>query len=480
MKVHKLAEIIPAMNGSDYAELKESIRLRGLIDPITTYEGEILDGRNRFRACSELGIEPKFSEYAGKDPVAFVLDKNVNRRHLDESQRSLIAGRLATLGKGQKKSDSPIGLSQSESAAKLNVGITSVKRAREVIETGIPALVNAVETGKIAVSEAAAIAKLEPEDQHEIIIEESKQERQKKTKVATEAMKQIATERPADLTLKTQSANAPKSYYTISEWKVLSKKDRESIIQAGFESSVKMNEQQTSSIEWSHFSLNTVTGCLHTCPYCYARDFAERYFPYKFDPVFHPARLAAPHNHDISAQAAEDISLKNIFANSMSDLFGKWVPQEWIEATIEMAHRNQEWNFLVLTKYPRRAAEFQFPKNWWMGTTVDIQSRVIEAERSFGKINCGTKWLSCEPLLEPLTFSDLKLFQWIAIGGASASSKAPAWIPPLDWIVNLHIQAREAGCRIYYKTNIGMSDDLRLKEFPWVEPKLKKLPKEFN
>ena len=145
-----------------------------------------------------------------------------------------------------------------------------------------------------------------------------------------------------------------------------------------------------------------------------------------------------------------------------------------------MARRNRGWNFLCLTKFPQRATEFEFPENWWMGATVDAQSRVAAAEKAFEKIRCGVRWLSCEPLLEPLRFSRLSLFQWVVIGGASASGGAPAWVPPMDWIVDLHGQARKAGCRIYYKSNCGMSDDLRLREFPWEDPREKRLPKEFR
>src|SRR5262249_40378111 len=115
----------------------------------------------------------------------------------------------------------------------------------------------------------------------------------------------------------------------------------------------------------------------------YARDIADRFFSYGFAPTFHPDRLACPQNVKVPEQAKTDTAFKNIFANSMSDLFGKWVPVEWIEATIEMARRNPQWNFLTLTKFPLRAAEFEFPDNWWMGTTVDAQARVENAERAF-------------------------------------------------------------------------------------------------
>ena len=145
-----------------------------------------------------------------------------------------------------------------------------------------------------------------------------------------------------------------------------------------------------------------------------------------------------------------------------------------------MARRNSQWNFLVLTKFPERACKFEFPSNWWMGTSVDAQFRVANAERAFAKIRCKTKWLSVEPLLQRLTFKRLDLFQWIVIGGASSSTITPAWVPPLDWIVDLHQAARQAKLRVYYKTNCGLEDALRVREFPWETATPKLLPEEFQ
>jgi protein gp37 len=99
-----------------------------------------------------------------------------------------------------------------------------------------------------------------------------------------------------------------------------------------------------------------------------------------------------------------------------------------------------------------------------------------KADRAFEKIQCSTKWLSVEPMLSPLHFERLDLFQWIVIGGASQSTKTPGWAPVLDWLVDLHKDAREAGLRLYYKTTCGLSDELRIKEFPWVTPQERKLP----
>jgi protein gp37 len=124
-------------------------------------------------------------------------------------------------------------------------------------------------------------------------------------------------------------------------------------------------------------------------------------------------------------------------------------------------------------------AEFKIPRNAWMGTTVDLQARVKAAEAAFEKVDCEVKWLSIEPMLQPLTFTRLELFDWVVIGGSSKSTQTPTWVPPLDWMVALHSDARKAGARIYYKANAGLSEELRIKEFPWQEPKARTLPREF-
>lgn len=484
MKSHPLAEIFPPMSEADYASLKTSIESHGQLDPIVLLDAMVLDGRHRARACRELGLTPITETYDGDNPRAFVLAKNLSRRHLDESQRAMVAARLATLKHGQKKADveNPTSsVSQSEAASLLNVDRTSVIAARKVLQDGAPELVAAVDRGEIKVSAAKAIAGLDDRDQKEIALTKDPQARKEKIQTAKARAKtqQAHRREAAPLTLVASKAvtSPAERHYSIEDWKHLDKSQRRDIIDAGFECKSKMNDQPGDSIEWARRSLNTVTGCLHDCVYCYARDIANRLYPQKFAPTFHPARLSAPSNEALPAEAKNDPAYRNVFANSMSDLFGQWVPREWIEATIDMARRNADWNFLTLTKFPQRAAEFEFPENWWMGTTVDAQSRVANAERAFEKVRCGTKWLSVEPLLQPLKFSRLDLFQWIVIGGASASQKTPAWVPSMDWIAELHVAARAAGLRIYYKTNCDMGSGLRMREFPWSQPRETSLPK---
>lgn len=92
MKFHEVANIFPMMGEEEYRRLVVSIRENGLREPIWTYQGEIIDGRNRYKACLELGIEPFYREWGGQGSlVAFVVDLNLERRHLNSSQRAMAA-----------------------------------------------------------------------------------------------------------------------------------------------------------------------------------------------------------------------------------------------------------------------------------------------------------------------------------------------------------------------------------------------------
>ena len=107
-------------------------------------------------------------------------------------------------------------------------------------------------------------------------------------------------------------------------------------------------------------------------------------------------------------------------------------------------------------------AEFEYPPNAWLGTTVDLQARVPAVEKAFAKVKAPVKWLSVEPMLEPLKFTRLDLFDWMVIGGASKQSKTPEWRPPHEWIIDLQYQARAAGVKIYDKTNLWGNRTLEL------------------
>jgi ParB-like chromosome segregation protein Spo0J len=173
MENHELANIFPMLGAEELAELCADIKKNGLTEPITLYEGKVLDGRNRVTACTTLKIKPKTVEYTGNDPLAFVLSKNLHRRHLTTSQRAMIADDLANMRQGERTDMEPCRnsgkVNQSEAAKKLNVSRDSVQQAHKVRTKAVPEVAEAVESGKMPVSVAAKLADAPPEEQREAI-----------------------------------------------------------------------------------------------------------------------------------------------------------------------------------------------------------------------------------------------------------------------------------------------------------------------
>jgi len=183
------------MSDEELAELAADIRAHGLLEPIVLLDGLVLDGRNRLRACAAAGVEPSFIEWDGSgDPAVWVISKNLKRRHLDTSQRGMVAHKLVGYhaaaakerqrehgGTAPGKASLPANLREvieapkhertatAEAARQLNVSPRTVEHAATVIERGIPELAAAVERGAVAVSAAAEATQLEPEEQRRVV-----------------------------------------------------------------------------------------------------------------------------------------------------------------------------------------------------------------------------------------------------------------------------------------------------------------------
>ncbi len=91
MEFHEVAELLPMMAEAELHELAVDIKQHGQREPITTWQGKIIDGRNRYRACAQAGVDPVFTDWSGKGSlIAFVVSENVKRRHLSSTQRAVI------------------------------------------------------------------------------------------------------------------------------------------------------------------------------------------------------------------------------------------------------------------------------------------------------------------------------------------------------------------------------------------------------
>ena len=90
IEFHLIADLFPLLQGAEFDAFKDDIATHGLKHPITLYDGKILDGRNRYRACLDAGIEPRFEKYSGDDPVTYAASMNLSRRHLTASQKATV------------------------------------------------------------------------------------------------------------------------------------------------------------------------------------------------------------------------------------------------------------------------------------------------------------------------------------------------------------------------------------------------------
>lgn len=193
---HEYARLFPMLDEQALQELADDIAANGLRTPIVIDEDEmILDGRNRAAACVIAGVEPIYEPFVGNDEakLAFVISANIHRRHLDSSQRAVVAAKLkpifeaqaakrmkATQAKaGNKVGKAPENLPEPSSRGDardkagqaMNVSGKSVDMAAKVIAKAVPEITQAVERGEVAVSAAAVVADLSAEQQKKIASE---------------------------------------------------------------------------------------------------------------------------------------------------------------------------------------------------------------------------------------------------------------------------------------------------------------------
>ena len=172
---HEYANLFPMLNGEPFDALVEDIKQNGVREPIVMLDSTILDGRNRYMAARQLGIEYPVKQYQGDNPLAFVISHNLHRRHLSESQRAMVAGKLANLKRTDtliqnRGANLPNGSVTNTAAAELlNVSERSVKTARKVRDKADESLIEAVESGAVSVSAAADVAELPKPEQAEIV-----------------------------------------------------------------------------------------------------------------------------------------------------------------------------------------------------------------------------------------------------------------------------------------------------------------------
>lgn len=262
----------------------------------------------------------------------------------------------------------------------------------------------------------------------------------------------------------------------------------------------------TTKIDWCDTTWNPVTGCLHGCEYCYARRIAERFglpfaprlddpgmegarkydsaigtdtmleltkplvrygrkqpYPMGFNPTFHRYKLDEPQKWK---------KPRTIFVCSMADLFGSWVPDEWIKAVFNACAQAPQHRYMFLTKNPTRYIDLDkkglLPRQHWYGYTATKQDQLWSFIHAC-ECPCINLFVSIEPIQEEIhpCFSTHTPADWVIIGTETGNRKDKI-IPKKSWIYAILDECTYSGAPIFMKESLRdlMGPDFR-QEFPW-------------
>jgi protein gp37 len=209
-------------------------------------------------------------------------------------------------------------------------------------------------------------------------------------------------------------------------------------------------------IEWTDATWNPTSGCTKIskgCDNCYAERFSERFrgvrghaYEQGFDLKLWPERLLLPLSWKRS---------RRIFVNSMSDLFHKDIPKDFINAVFDTMERASWHTYQVLTKRSSLLRTFvndkyrhaPSPSHIWLGVSVEDKSTLGRIE-NLQKTNASIRFLSIEPLLEPLGRLNLEGIDWVIVGGESGPGFRPI---DIDWVREVRDQCVDAGIAFFFK-----------------------------
>lgn len=162
---HPLAELMPAMTPESYENLKTSISINGLLQPISVYQGIILDGRHRFQACLDLDLQPAIEEWNGADALRYVEAMNLARRQLSLPQRALAAASISTAAKGRNKHTATAAPSQEVAANLYQVSLDTLQRGKKILADAHDDIIELVRKDEMSISKAVQLAKLPKKEQ---------------------------------------------------------------------------------------------------------------------------------------------------------------------------------------------------------------------------------------------------------------------------------------------------------------------------
>ncbi|MEO5644161.1 MAG: phage Gp37/Gp68 family protein [Bacteroidia bacterium] len=207
-----------------------------------------------------------------------------------------------------------------------------------------------------------------------------------------------------------------------------------------------------SSIEWTEMTWNPTTGCDKIsagCKFCYAEIMSRRLhamgidkYKNNFKLTIHPESLEIPYTWK---------KPKIVFVNSMSDLFHKDVPLEYIQRVFKVMNENPQHTFQVLTKRSdillKHHTKLTWTPNIWMGVSVE-NCKVVKRIGHLRQTNAIIKFLSLEPLIGPLPELNLDKIHWVIVGGESGPGARPM---DKEWVVDIKKQCEKDKVAFFFK-----------------------------
>src|SRR4029077_18739256 len=365
-------QLVGLAASSSLIKFPETIVLNNPI--VINNDDELIDGRNRLQVAWALSLDPKTKRFNPPDVWGYVRSQNFARRHLSAWQKADIARKRANMRQGErtdfKPSENPQKVLQEEAAKDLGTTPHAITQAK-VIREWAPDEAEKADRGEATLDSAYKVANSRKKEAEKLVSPEKEKR----------GPKMIALTGIIDKKLVEVSYPQPKGKHQFN--------------------------RTNDAVDWASWTWNPVTGCLHGCKYCYAREMAYRdsytaSYPIQFAPLFHHERLDDPVNTEPGSDRVQD---GRVFVCSMADLFGEWVPQNWIDAVFDAALRAPEWEYLFLTKFPQRYRRINLPPKAWFGASVDVQKRVKVTEKAMPGLDVAVRWISAEPMLEPITFS---------------------------------------------------------------------------
>lgn len=207
-----------------------------------------------------------------------------------------------------------------------------------------------------------------------------------------------------------------------------------------------------SAIEWTEATWNPLTGCTKIspgCKHCYAELMAKR-LQRMGQPNYANGFRLTLHEHVVELPLHWK-KPRTIFVNSMSDLFHKSVPDDFILRVFDVMCRANWHRYQILTKRPERLLAMDSQLPWaphiWMGTSVELQKYQFRIDL-LRQTSAHIKFLSLEPLLGPLPDLNLEGIHWVIVGGESGPHARP--VDP-RWITDIHVQCQAAEVPFFFK-----------------------------